>query len=99
MSSTKYQLTLSYAAREDFRDILSYTLQMWGDRQMEEYGSMLHAALIAIEQNPEIGKTNLPPYRYFKVAQHYIFYRLHKNNIAVSRILHGKMDFIRHLDN
>jgi plasmid stabilization system protein ParE len=53
MSSRKtYSLSLSDEAIEDFRDILSYTMQMWGERQVEEYATILHKALTAIEQTP-----------------------------------------------
>lgn len=67
MSSRKtYSLSLSNEAIEDFRDILSYTMQMWGEQQVEEYAAILHKALTAIEQNPLMGKDDLPPYRHVR---------------------------------
>ena len=64
MSSRKtYSLSLSDKAIEDFRDILSYTMQMWGARQVEEYSTILHKALTAIEQDPPTEK------HWFKIAQ------------------------------
>jgi toxin ParE1/3/4 len=98
MSSRKtYSLSLSDEAREDFRDILSYTIQMWGERQAEEYAAILHKALTAIEQNPLIGKGDLLPYRHVSAGKHIVFYRLTGNTVQVSRILHSAMDFVRHL--
>ena len=99
MSSRKtYSLSLSDKAIEDFRDILSYTMQMWGARQVEEYSTILHKALTAIEQDPLTGKGDLPPYRHVIAGRHVVFYRLTGNKVQVSRILHSAMDFVRHLE-
>jgi toxin ParE1/3/4 len=99
MSSRKtYILSLSDAAIEDFRDILSYTMQMWGEQQVEEYSTILHKALTAIEQNPLMGKGDLPPYRHVTAGKHIVFYRLTADKVQVSRILHSAMDFVRHLE-
>ncbi len=98
MSSRKtYSLSLSNEAIEDFRDILSYTMQMWGEQQVEEYSTILHKALIAIEQDPLMGKGDLPPYRHVRAGKHVVFYRLTGDKVKVSRILHSAMDFVRHL--
>lgn len=99
MSSHKtYTLTLSDEAIEDFRDILSYTMQMWGEQQVDEYAAILDKALSAIQRNPLMGKANLPPYRHVSAGKHIVFYRLTGNKVQVSRILHSAMDFVRHLD-
>lgn len=99
MSSRKtYSLSLSDEAIEDFRDILSYTMQMWGEQQVEEYAAIVHKALTAIEQNPLTGKNDLPPYRHVRAGKHIVFYRVTGNDIYVSRILHSAMDFVRHLE-
>ena len=99
MSSRKtYSLSLSDEAIEDFRDILSYTMQMWGERQVEEYATILHKALTAIEQNPLMGNGDLPPYRHVRAGKHIVFYRLTGDKVQVSRILHSAMDFVRHLE-
>ncbi len=99
MSSRKtYSLSLSDEAIEDFRDILSYTMQMWGGQQVEEYSTILHKALIAIEQAPLMGKSDLPPYRHVTAGKHIVFYRLTGDKVQVSRILHSAMDFARHLE-
>ena len=75
MSSRKtYSLSLSDKAIEDFRDILSYTMQMWGARQVEEYSTILHKALTAIEQDPLTGKGDLPPYRHVIAGKNMSFF-------------------------
>lgn len=99
MSSRKtYSLSLSDEAIGDFRDILSYTMQMWGEQQVEEYATILHKALAAIEQNPLIGKDDLPSYRHIRAGKHVVFYRVTRDKVQVSRILHSAMDFVRHLE-
>ncbi len=99
MSSRKtYSLSLSDEAIEDFRDILSYTMQMWGEHQVEEYSTILHKVLLAIEQAPLMGKDDLPPYRHVRAGKHVVFYRLTGGKVQVSRILHSAMDFVRHLE-
>lgn len=99
MSSRKtYTLSLSDEAIEDFRDILSYTMQMWGEQQVDQYAAILDKALTAIQQNPLMGKADLPPYRHVSAGKHIVFYRLTGNKIQVSRILHSAMDFVRHLE-
>lgn len=99
MSSRKtYSLSLSDEAIEDFRDVLSYTMQMWGEQQVEEYATILHKSLTAIEQDPLIGKDDLPPYRHVRAGKHVVFYRLTGDKVKVSRILHSAMDFVRHLE-
>lgn len=71
---------------------------MWGEQQVEEYATILHKALTVIEQNPLMGKGDLPPYRHVRAGKHIVFYRLTADNVQVSRILHSAMDFVRHLE-
>lgn len=92
-----YYLVLSDEAKEDFRDILQYTLQEWGERQMQRYVDILNTAFLEIETNPLKGKKDFPPYRFVRAKDHYIFYRIENKTIVVSRILHGAMNFLRHL--
>jgi plasmid stabilization system protein ParE len=51
MSSPKYKIILSDEAREDFRDILSFTIQMWGEQQADIYASIINDALILLANN------------------------------------------------
>ena len=97
MSSHKYHLVVTDEAKEDFKHILSFTRRVWGEQQADKYGNMLHRILGVIELTPEHGKSALPPCRYVRAGQHYIFYRLDGDTIFILRILHSKMDFSRHL--
>lgn len=99
MSCPKFRLELSDRARRDFRDILSYTLQMWGDRQLAEYQGKIDSALSAITQNPHAGREKAGSVlRVFRVGRHLIFYRIDGVTVYVVRILHDQMDIDSHLD-
>lgn len=55
MSAHKLQLVLTEPAKQDFRDILSFTLQTWGEGQFDEYRRKIDGALHTIAENPDIG--------------------------------------------
>jgi toxin ParE1/3/4 len=70
-------------------------LQTWGDKQLYIYRSVIDKALQTILQNPEIGHQRFDiseRYRSYLAGQHLIFYRVEKNAVYVSRILHQRMD-------
>jgi toxin ParE1/3/4 len=98
MSSPNLTLELSERAKLDFRDILSYTLQTWGEEQLIKYRDLIADALAAITNNPEVGRGDVAPYRRYTVGQHFIFYRINGITITVVRILHRRSDFLRHLE-
>ena len=99
MSSRKFSLELSSLAKRDFRDILSYTTQMWGERQLAEYKGVIDSSLNAIAENPDAGcqrgKSDL---QFRRAGQHLIFYQTIGETIFVVRILHGQMDIEFHLE-
>ncbi len=95
--SSDYQLVITDIAQEDFRDILSYTLSRWGERQLEIYENLLHDALLKLENDWEKGIRDYPPYFCLRAGKHCIFYRIAENKIFVVRILHSRMEFTRHL--
>ena len=93
----KFRLELTKPARLDFRDILSYTSQTWGEWQLVAYKSKIDAALSAIAQNPYIGRTKHKLLVY-PVGKHLIYYRIEAATVYVVRILHERMDAPHHLD-
>ncbi len=98
MSCLEFQLIFSALAQRDIDDILAHTIERWGAVQLEKYRRTLDIAFKKLEQNPNIGKTSLPPdFRSFQAGSHVIFYRIDATSIHVIRILHGRMDFSRHL--
>jgi toxin ParE1/3/4 len=57
MSSPDRRLVLSPQAIEDLTDILQYTLETWGNRQMVAYAELLDEGLEMILDSPLIGFT------------------------------------------
>ena len=98
MSVRNFRLELSEPAQQDFRDILSFTLQMWGERQFVEYRSQLNGALQAITENPQAGRARHGMMVY-PVGRHVVFYQVEESagTVYIVRILHGRMDASRHL--
>lgn len=98
MSVRNFRLELSESARQDFRDILSFTLQTWGERQLVEYRQKLDSALQVIAENPQAGSARHGMMIY-PVGRHVVFYQVDDNarTVYVVRILHGRMDALRHL--
>jgi toxin ParE1/3/4 len=98
MSCPEYHLEFAALAQRDIDDILAYTIETWGAAQLEKYKRILDIAFRKLEQNPDIGKTGLlPDFRSLQAGSHVIFYRIDDTSIHVVRILHGRMDFSRHL--
>ena len=97
MSAHKLQLILTEPAKQDFRDILSFTLQTWGEGQFDEYRRKLDGALHTIAENPDIGHKRHGMLVY-QAGRHRIFYREQGTSIYIFRILHERMDAGRHLD-
>jgi toxin ParE1/3/4 len=98
MSCPEFQLVFAALAQRDIDDILAYTIENWGAAQLEKYKRILDIAFKKLEQNPNIGQTGFPPdFRSFQAGSHVIFYRIDETSIHVIRILHGRMDFSRHL--
>jgi toxin ParE1/3/4 len=98
MSSPKRRIELSQQAREDFRDILSYTLTTWGEPQLAKYRASINDALHVILRNPTAGRPSVKPtLKVLAVEHHRIFYRTIDETIYVVRILHKRMDTSRYL--
>lgn len=98
MSSPNRRIELSQRAKEDFRDILSYTLTTWGESQLIKYRASINDALHSLLRDPSTGRPSVkPPLKVLAVEHHRIFYRTIKDNIYVVRILHARMDTSRHL--
>ncbi len=90
----KYTLVISHKANNDFTDILRYTAEMWGEKQMFAYRGKIDTALKKIKANPSIGhvRSDLPAtHMGFLVGSHIIIYRKRDNIIGVVRILHQRM--------
>ena len=91
---------LTPRARSDIREIGRYTLERWGIDQAEVYVRMIRDAVASIADDPRRGRSCedvRAGYFKFAVGSHVIFYRQVGADIDVVRVLHGRMDFGRHL--
>src|SRR5947207_14490378 len=98
MSVPEFHLELSDLAQLDFRDILSFTLQMWGEEQLIEYKGKIDGALQTIAGNPGIGRPHDDTTLHvLPIGRHQIFYLVDGATVYVVRILHERMKASRHL--
>jgi len=100
-SLPEYSLVLAERAQDDFEDIILYTEQTWGEKQADEYASVIRRALQSLKQNPRMGHSRSelrPGYRCFHAGRHLILYRIEASIVYVVSILHERMDVRIHLD-
>ena len=96
----KYNLTNK--AVEDLARIWDYTFEVWSESQADRYYYMLLETCQDVADDvltgklyPEIGDEIYG----IRAGQHLIFYRKQrKNNIEVTRILHGRMDLKKRME-
>lgn len=91
---------LSPRAQADIEEIWDYSRERWGIDQAERYIGLIRDAVVSAAEYPRRGRP-CDDIRagYFKLAagSHVLFYRLAGADINVVRVLHGRMDFGRHL--
>jgi toxin ParE1/3/4 len=97
------KLHLSPAAAEDLENILQYTFDTWGENQFVLYHNIFQETFNTILADTEghLSKCRdelFPLSRSIRSGHHVVFFRLRKNNIEIIRILHERMDFLRHMD-
>ena len=95
---SKYHLT--NAAAKDLRSIIEYTYKEWGPEQVIIYKEQLKTRFGLLAKNPLLGRAHLrlPEHIYYVLeGKHYIFYKSVDDGIEIIRILHTRMDVIRHL--
>ncbi len=98
MHSGRYWLTRS--AEKDLADIAKYTLETWGEKQLEIYRHRLEKHLALLVEFPELGRNHpmlRSDFRYVVEGKHYIFYRRVDADIEVLRFLHCRFDIINKL--
>lgn len=97
----KYKL--SRLAEKDLAGIWRYTLENWSREQANKYLNDLLSACAYIAESPDtLGRPYgyvRDGYRKYSVGRHVIFYMvLEDGNTLISRVLHERMDFDRHLE-
>jgi toxin ParE1/3/4 len=94
------EFRLSPRAQRDLESIFDYTVTQWGLPQAIRYTEALEAACAASAQAPLQSQdcaTIRQGYRRRNVEQHVLYFRQTAYGIAVIRILHQRMDQVRHL--
>lgn len=94
------KLVFSPAAILDLQAIAAYTFHTWGAEQEALYLRALWRKLEEIRVRPEIHplRNDLAiDCRSARHGKHVIFFSVEEDSIQVIRILHGAMDFDRHL--
>ena len=93
---------LSDAAADDLDNIWLHGLDRWNLKQADRYHKKILEMLDFLCENPELGKNREELgslYQSYLIGSHVVFYRQYKHTIKVIRVLHQRMDFIRHLPN
>jgi toxin ParE1/3/4 len=93
-------LILSPSAIRDLQDISNYTLHTWGAEQEDHYLKGLWGKLAEIQSSPEsfrLREDLAKGCRSARHEKHVIFFSIKEQTLQVIRILHGAMDFNRHL--
>lgn len=91
---------LSPRAQRDLDSIFEYTVALWNLSQAMRYTDLIATACADLAEAPQRaqGCANIRPgYRRRIVEQHVIYFRPTTYGIAVIRILHQRMDALRHL--
>ena len=92
---------LSMAAEKDVIYIFIDGAMLFGPEQAELYHDGLEATFKMLAEYPHSGKeyrSIKPPVRVFTFQSHPIVYTASKKDIFILRILHGRQDWVKHLN-
>jgi len=81
-------------------DIWRYTAQQWGVAQAEHYLDALNASFEDLAHAPLSASACddiRSGYRRLGVERHAVYYRVEAGTVIVVRVLHQRMDALRHL--
>lgn len=93
------RLTLTVDAQADLVDIYDYTFRTWGRRQAEAYTLGLEQQLATIDMD-EASLRPIPERKglfRFSYQAHIVVLRLNQEETKILRILHERMDMLRHI--
>ena len=94
-ASSSYPVVLSELAALDLADILQYTLEQWGERQMNVYSAKLERGLHQLARTPRIGKARddrYPGCRCYAVEHHLVLYEIVERAVRIARFFHERED-------
>lgn len=107
-----WRIRLSGAAETDFKNILAWSVDEFGEAQARRYGETLSFALEALTEGPDVagsrkrediteGLMTLHVARKRRNARHILLYRIGRDaescTVDILRILHDSMDLARHV--
>jgi toxin ParE1/3/4 len=90
---------LSPRAQRDLDGVFEYTVAQWGLPQALRYIDLVEAACAGLAEAPQQAQNcaNIRPgYRRRSVENHIIYFRPTSYGIAIIRIMHQRMDAVRH---
>ena len=91
---------LSPAAERDLEEIWRHTRRHWSVEQADRYIDIFVAAFVTLAEAPTQGsgcEDIRPGYRRHRVVRHMVYFQTTGNGVAIVRILHDRMDALRHL--
>ena len=94
------KLDLTEAALDDLREIRDYTFRNWGERQENLYLKAVWERFAELLKDPSRFRLRddlFPGCRIAAQEKHIILFRVENDVLQVVRVLHGSMDFKRHL--
>lgn len=95
LSKADFKVVLSELAALDLADILQYTLEQWGERQMDACAAKLERGLRQLAVNPHLGKPRddwYPGCRCFLIERHLVLYVVVEAELRVARLFHERVD-------
>ncbi len=93
-----YRLTAE--ADRDIFEIARFTLETWDEVQTDRYLNGLHDTFRELANEPTLGTKSddiRPSYFRRRYRSHMIFYKTSRAGILIVRVLHVRMDYLRHL--
>lgn len=87
-------------AEADFMEVWRYTADGWGSDQADVYLDAFGAAFQQLAAQPMMGAKRdgvREEYRVLFVGEHAVYFRVTVPAVRVVRVLHGRMDPLRHL--
>lgn len=87
-------------AQRDLEDIFDYTAKQWGLPQAIRYTNIIEATFASLAETPQQSQNCdaiRQGYRRRAVERHVVYFRQTDYGIAIVRILHQRMDQVRHL--
>jgi len=90
----------SSVAKQDLTHIWYYSYKNFGEKQADKYVSLLENKINSLQNSPMLGvdcSYIRKKYRKLQIEHHVAFYYINKSEIIITRILHEKMNYKKHL--